>query len=270
MQLGNFSPDGLQLTYSRDFRWKEAGNCCEDFSIMYYDMLSEMELLILPEAFNPAWSPNGDQIVFRSSFGINAIPVPGNIGIFDVPMDSVIQLTTGSNIFQRPVWHPDGNQIIFLSDIADQNVDYWEVMKYDLATEEWGSFNESGSLKVINGPMSFSPDGKKLAFMDYAVDYKYNIHYFDVEKQASETEFKSIWNDLNPSYSPDGKYMAFISDRSGKTEIWVKDLSSRKLTQLTGELVQTIDSELTWSKDSQQIYFKSYLENIYGIYYLDI
>ncbi len=83
-------------------------------------------------------------------------------------------------------------------------------------------------------------------------------------------EIESVWNDSNPSYSPDGKYLAFLSTSSGKSEIWLKDFSSGSLIQLTGEEDQYIESELTWSHDRQKIYFKFYQDNVYGIYYLEL
>lgn len=270
MQLGNFSPDGKQILYSRNYKWKNEGNCCEDYSILSFHPGTNSESLILPETFEPYWSPGGDRITFRSSFGIIGAPAPGNIGIYEIQQDSVIQLTNGPNNFQRPLWFPDGNEIIFLSDLPGQIMDYWEVMRYDLSTGEWGPLFVNTSVKAINRPFSFSPDGKKLAFTDIKEDYWFKIQYVDLENQITGTEVASNWSDQNPSYSPDGKYLAFLSDRSGKNEIWLKELENEGYQQLTGNEDYQLESELTWSHDSKRIYYKSYLDNIFGIYYLEL
>jgi Tol biopolymer transport system component len=270
MQLGNFSPDGQQIVYSRNYTWKNEGNCCEDYSILSYHPGTDTESLILPEAFEPDWSPDGNRITFRSNFGIVGTPAPGNIGIYEIREDSIIQLSKGPNNFQRPLWHPGGNEIIVLSDLPDQMMDYWEVLKYDLSTGEWSPLFENSSLQAINKPLSFSPDGKKLAFTDYKEDHLYRIQYADLENGITGTEVVSGWSDLNPSYSPDGKYLAFLSDRTGKNEIWLKELENERYQQLTGNEDYQIESELTWNPDSKKIYFKSYLDNQFGIYYIDI
>ncbi|MBM3515696.1 MAG: hypothetical protein FJX59_18575, partial [Alphaproteobacteria bacterium] len=58
---------------------------------------------------------------------------------------------------------------------------------------------------------------------------------------------------FDPAWSPDSRQIAFVSDRSGKTELWVHDLSSGAQRQLTD-----LDTEVqypSWSPDGGRIAF---------------
>jgi TolB protein len=58
-----------------------------------------------------------------------------------------------------------------------------------------------------------------------------------------------------PSFSPDGSKLALTLSRSGNPEIYVMDIGSRQLRQLTNQ--SSIDTEPTWSADGSSIYFTS-------------
>jgi len=68
----------------------------------------------------------------------------------------------------------------------------------------------------------------------------------------------SPWDDYAPAYSPDGEKLAFISNRSGKAEIWVKGTQNRELVQLTGSLqypLNPVSNKLSWTKDGRYILY---------------
>jgi dipeptidyl aminopeptidase/acylaminoacyl peptidase len=269
--IGNFDPENRHMVFSRNYRWKEEGNCCTDYSLFFHDVQTGKSVFVVEEAYNPSWSPDGEQIVFTSGFGMNEFPTPSNLGLYDPESDSVIQLTTGPNEFRRPLWSPDGSRIIFLSDIPDNNTNYyWDVFSYDLSSGEWGPVAGDAALMVLNLPYSLSPDGKRIAFVDNTSKGFYSIMCYDMETQTTHSEIQSGWHDFNPSWSPDGKFLAFLSYRSGKPEIWLMELSTGNLRQVTGEEDHYIDSELVWSRDSRQIFFKLYLDQVFGIYQVTI
>ena len=67
------------------------------------------------------------------------------------------------------------------------------------------------------------------------------------------------WNDTGPAVSPDGKWLAFASDRSGYWDLHLLDLESGEIRPLTD--TQEYDAAPTWSPDGQWIAFESYLDD---------
>ena len=89
---------------------------------------------------------------------------------------------------------------------------------------------------------------------DYAaVDYHGEIFIVPTDKEIGEkTQVTSSGDrDRYSSYSPDGKYLAFISDKSGDEEIWLYDIEERSKKQLTEH--ESTKRQYMWSKDSTKI-----------------
>lgn len=269
LQLGNFSKDGTEFLYSRLFDWRQDGRCCEEYSAMEFNLTSKLEELLLPKAFYALWSPEGDQITFHSSFIEDFNTDVSNIGLYIPASDSVIQLTSGENKFEIPVWHPDGQSIVFLS-YNDSRYSLWDVYSLDLASLSYSPFSGNPEFKAFHERMSFSPDNSMLAFSRTNDNSYQNIYALNLEDQQISPIVESIWIDQHPSFSPDGKYLAFLSFRSGRDEIWIKDLSSEQLIQVTGDLNDYIFGEMSWSPDGQYLYFNVYRDETFGICYTEI
>jgi Tol biopolymer transport system component len=190
-----------------------------------------------------------------------------NLGIYDHSNDSMISLTTGNNNFYLPVWHPDGNSIFFLSVNREDNR-LFDIYSYNMQTNEYGSIYPGSQFSVSNHRLSFSSDGERLAFTDYTESYLHNIFLLDVETGAVTSLDQSFWywEERHPVISPDGKYLAFLSQRSGLNEIWIKDLNTRLIHQMTGDETIYIDGNLMWSPDSDKIYFKANKDEKIGVY----
>ena len=61
-------------------------------------------------------------------------------------------------------------------------------------------------------------------------------------------------NERDASWSPDGKHIAYISDRTGETEVWLQDVEGGKPRQLTKDNDTYIRS-INWSPDSKKILY---------------
>lgn len=116
-------------------------------------------------------------------------------------------------------------------------------------------------MESVNNP-SISPDGKQVLFTRTWVDkledrYRSNIWIVDVEGKRVRELTHGNWRDSSPVWAPDGKRIAFLSDRDGTTQIHVMWLDTREVAQLT-HLEQTPDS-LTWSPDGKQLAFTQFV-----------
>ena len=102
---------------------------------------------------------------------------------------------------------------------------------------------------------SWSPDGRRLAYVSFEHNNNSSIYIQDLGTGARErvASFRGI--NSAPSFSPDGNRLALTLSRSGNPEIYVMDLGSKALTQVTNQF--GIDTEPTWSADGSTIYFTS-------------
>lgn len=83
--------------------------------------------------------------------------------------------------------------------------------------------------------------------------YAYNPHYLSFTPLTNGN-----WDDIQPSISPDGKSIAFSSKQSGFWDIYVLDLATRELKQVTS--TQDYDGVPTWSPDGKWLAYETYLD----------
>ncbi|MDT0583077.1 amidohydrolase family protein [Brumicola blandensis] len=111
-----------------------------------------------------------------------------------------------------------------------------ELNSIDISTDEttWSS-------------LDVSPDGKRFVF-----DMLGDIFIASAEGGDAEPLTQDFaWN-IHPSFSPDGKQVAFISDRDGLSNVWVMDTNGENLRQITKEKSNLIHSP-KWSPDGEYI-----------------
>jgi Tol biopolymer transport system component len=116
-----------------------------------------------------------------------------------------------------------------------------------------------------SGSFAISPRANRLVYSQ-AVPLDANIWRLDLANPASPPIplIASTRQDYRPRYSPDGKRIAFNSDRSGASEIWVCDADGLNATQLT-EIGNSSGSP-RWSYDGRKIAFDSVAGGSYQIF----
>jgi dipeptidyl aminopeptidase/acylaminoacyl peptidase len=127
---------------------------------------------------------------------------------------------------------------------------------YKLLTEE--TFME---MESIGSPL-ISQDGKNILFTRGWVDKKSdqsrsNLWIVDIDGTRIRELTHGNWRDFSPVWSPDGKKIAFLSDRDGTTQIHVLWLDTREVAQLTH--LERPPQDLTWSPDGKNLAFTLFL-----------
>lgn len=130
--------------------------------------------------------------------------------------------------------------------------------KIKLLTEE--TFME---METVRNP-ALSPDGKLILFSRGWVDKmedrsQSNLWIVDVEGKRIRELTHGNWRDFSPVWSPDGKKVAFLSDRDGTTQIHVMWLDTREVAQLTH--VEDTPNDLAWSPDGKMLAFTMYIRD---------
>ncbi|TKG90460.1 S9 family peptidase [Puteibacter caeruleilacunae] len=160
-------------------------------------------------------------------------------------------------------WHDFKYSHIFIADYKDgvlgEGKDIMPGERFDSPMNPWGGVEQ----------ISWSMDSKKLAYSckkmvgkAYALSTNSAVYMYDIESGKTidfTPDYKGY--DKNPTFSPDGKYMAWESmERDGyeadQIRLMVADLATGKVTNYSAEWEQNAEG-LSWSSDSKSIYFIS-------------
>jgi len=112
-----------------------------------------------------------------------------------------------------PAWSPDSRRLAYVSFDGNRS-------SIRVQTLRTGNFIEVSRKPGINGAPAFSPDGRQLVITLGGVDGNLDIHVLDINSRQSRriTTHRAI--DTEGSWSPDGRYIYFTSDRSGGPQIY--------------------------------------------------
>lgn len=108
---------------------------------------------------------------------------------------------------------------------------------------------------------NWSPDGKRIAFERNVSEdpHRRRIELFIIDRDGSNLEQLTDYNALTgePSWAPDGRYIAFSSKRSKELDIYVIDILTREIRQLTrNEGIREWATNPSWSPDGKYIAYR--------------
>jgi Tol biopolymer transport system component len=182
----------------------------------------------------------------------------GNSDIYSMHADGsgLTNLTNNPAHDINPFWSPDGTHIAFQSDRTGLMQIY--VMNADGSNVAQLTSNEvNHELMSEHGP--WSPDGTKLLFTEWgapdAAKWKLYAIGVDGQNKTPLAEVPPVYS--YPSWSPDGKHVAFVSD----SRLYVVDSTGNNLTEITkwlppGEAMDSYNpSNYYWTPDGQSIIF---------------
>jgi len=201
---------------------------------------------------SPAFSPDGETLAFVRVVSASV----GDIYLVPVNGGEATRLTNDNQGINDLAWMPDGRQIIFSSRRGGINR-LWTVPLSGGALQ-W--FSAAGN--QVRNP-NFSRNGKAMAWMQstdnadiWRVELKANAAPAAVSANEPTPVIASTLTDTSPAYAPDGKRIAFVSNRSGSNEIWVSQDDGSAPLQLTFFQGPQAGSP-RWSPDGKSIVFDS-------------
>ena len=202
----------------------------------------------------PRFSPDGVRMVFSANSGGQA-----ELWLYDFQRQTTTQLTFNAKSARSPVWTPDGKHIALGAHSSNGGYDIWWV-RSDGAGEPQVLLE--GKTAVLF-PSSFSPDGKRLAYYDSTQGgWKISVLPLDIadpdhpKAGTPEPFLQTAGAEIEPAFSPDGRWIAYASDEDGPSEIYVRpyrpggSASSGKWRISTGGGRNPI-----WSRDGRQLFF---------------
>ena len=198
------SRDGT-LVYAPGNAWGE------DYRMVWVDRQGRSEFLIeAPAAYQPTRISSDGRSLAVYVEGANA-----NVWLYDIPRGTFGRLTFGFDN-NMPIWAPDGARVTFRSSRTGPNNLFWQEA---VGGGEAEQLFESNYAKTAD---SWSPDGKVLAFTERRPETGDDIWLLKMaEDPTAEPFLQTPFNELRAMFSPDGRWMAYQSDVSGRSEIYL-------------------------------------------------
>jgi Tol biopolymer transport system component len=159
------------------------------------------------------------------------------------------QLTHDSMRIDGLAWTPDGNEVVFASSRAGDET-LWRISATGGKPERLPAVGASASLPAI------ARHGQRAAFVRSTIRksfWRLDLSPQGLRRPPSRLVMSSR-NDGNPMLSPDGRQIAFTSNRSGSSEVWVCDSQGTNAVQLTS---LGFARNPYWSPDSRNIVFEA-------------
>jgi dipeptidyl aminopeptidase/acylaminoacyl peptidase len=240
---------------------------------------------------DPQCSPDGKWIAYTlSTTDVKEDKRDTDLWMVSVDGKENLRLTSSDQSESRPKWSPDGKALAFLSSRPGKTKGN-QVWLLDRRGGEARQITDIGT-KYRLSDFFWSPDGKRLLLSLKELDEpaaedgkppakpkpividRYNfkrdnegylsskhpgrLYLYDLESKKLDALSKDEWEENNPSWSPDGNWIAFVShrvpesDRYNNSEIWISAAqpgsTPRKITTFEGP-----DQSPVWSPDSKSI-----------------
>jgi len=194
--------------------------------------------------FYPRVSPDGRSVAFARYFS------HGLAEVFAMPLDTLrpAQLTSENRTIGGLSWTPDGRNIVFASD-RQGSFQLWEIGPSGGKPRRLPSGTSSAT------DVAVAPSGDWLSYVSTTTNS--NIWRAKLAGGSLETPERFIASsgrNHTPRYSPDGRQIVFVSDRSGSWEIWLCDAAGSRMRQLT-HFQGPFLGGMSWSPDSKRFAF---------------
>jgi serine/threonine protein kinase/Tol biopolymer transport system component len=185
----------------------------------------------------PSWNPQGDRLAYASTnFG------DGRSRIYLTWADgnrNTVELGLGKD----PAWHPDRDMIVFNgSDETGNNPGLW-IMQTDGASRV--QLTDNGN----DQRPAWFPDGSAIVFMSNGRDGNWELYRYGLESGQIVRLTNHGAQDGLPYVSPDGRHIAFMSDRDGYWRLWFMPLEggdAHPLSDIAGTLPKWLEHSIQW------------------------
>jgi serine/threonine protein kinase/Tol biopolymer transport system component len=259
------------LSWSADSKWLFTAEESKDLSVQITRISvenGEKHQVTAPPASNidslVSVSPDGSRLAFVRSIG------PSVSDIYFVPLlenepvnKALTRLTFDNKRIRGLAWTHEGRELVFSSTRNRQKLELWKV-------DTSGKREPRQLIGLEDEPffLAASRQGSRLVYTHRGSPDGTDIWRVPIaEKNVSDPVrfIASTRAEWTPQYSPDGKRIAFESERSGSDEIWVCDEDGSNLVQLTSMDWGRAGSP-RWSPDGQQIAFDSHTAGNWDVY----
>jgi eukaryotic-like serine/threonine-protein kinase len=192
-----------------------------------------------------SFSPDLKRLVFNAQANASA----SDIWIRDLDRGVSSRFTFDPAVERYPVWSPDGREIVYLSNAKGPGDLY---IKDASGTKEAEPLLETPDLKIAS---DWSRDGAYLLFTDQSTDTGWDIWALPMKGDRKPFPVvKTKFTELFATFSPDGRYIAYASNESGRSEIYVQEFPEAR------SKIQVSTSGGTtpfWRADGRELFYRN-------------
>ena len=239
---GTYGSAQFDFTQAGTLIYRSGGGRGGLFTVQWLDSAGKTQpLLAKPDAYQrPSLSPDGTKLAVSTS----------DIWVYELQRDTLTRLTFGSAP-SNPLWSPDGRYILF------QSVGgiFWT------RSDGAGKPQPLTQSKNRQIPWSFTPDGKRLSFMEVSHGTGYDLWTVALESDGSglragkpELFLQTPFDERHGSFSPDGRWMAYSSSESGSYQVYVRafpDKGGKWQISNSGGVYPV------WSRNGRELFFRT-------------
>ncbi|MEO8035232.1 MAG: prolyl oligopeptidase family serine peptidase, partial [Acidobacteriota bacterium] len=241
------SPDGRWIAYTVSTIDVEKDKRDTDVWMVSWDGADRVRLTSLPDSSEskPRWSPDGRYLAFLAKRGDDDEKKLGaQVWLLDRRGGEALKLTSVKGGVPSYAWSPDGKRLVLVASDFDPSSD----------PEKKEGWKRKTAPPIVIDRYHFKEDRD-----GYLGTLRTHLQLFDTESRKSETLTSGTSDETNASWSPDGRLIAFVSnreqdpDRVENTDVFVIEPKAgaqpRKLTTFPGP----DEGVPSWSPDSQSI-----------------
>ncbi|HWC65296.1 MAG TPA: protein kinase, partial [Thermoanaerobaculia bacterium] len=172
-----------------------------------------------------------------------------DVWVYDIARKTQTRLTFAPGFDGYPIWSSDDTRIVFTSDRKNPG-DLYE--KSSAGTGEEKLVLASDTLKA---PFSWTADGSRIGFQTFNAKTSNrtgDLWTFSFADQKATPYLETDFNEGEPAFSPDGKWIAYVSNESGKNEIYVRTFPD---TGGKWQISTAGGEDPVWSRDGTEIFY---------------
>ncbi len=189
----------------------------------------------------PRISPDGKHLAFIIDAAFS------KVWVLDIERGTQTRVSDFAGDQDRAVWMPDGVHVTFGADTSGSGAVQLFSHRFD------GTGN--GTLVIDDAespsPLGWSPDGRKLLYRQTSAASGQDVWLYSADERASTPFLQGPANESSASFSPDGRWVAYVSDESGAAQIYVRPVNGPGRSQVS------IDGGTApvWGRDGRELFF---------------
>jgi Tol biopolymer transport system component len=204
---------------------------------------------------DPVWSPSGNRIAYAT-----LSPDSATVQIAIVSIDGTRLATIGTpgSFTGYPAWSPRDDRLVFSSNVSGNTELY--------LMDEGNSIVQLTHTPTNEFRPAWSPDGTQIVYDLGLPDTLVKRDLFIINADGTGHRHLDTGGkyNFNASWSPDGRWIAFISQRDGNEEIYATSLTDGTLIRLTSHGAS--DASPAWTADGKSIIFESRRSGFANLY----